>query len=177
MYQLTAIDTATRWACILLVLGFPNAQVTNQVIRHVIRRYRRLGVQIRAVLSDNGPECKATTSPAAVVTKGLVHHRIPPRSPNHNAVCERHQGTALQECWRPAFHRHRLPPASTGAAENREIDTWLIHSDPEAADPQRLRSAAARPAELLSLLPTSRRHDDVLTEPKDLSPQPPARKA
>ncbi len=61
---------------------------------------------------------------AAVAAKGLVHHRIPPRSPNHNAVCERFQGTALQECWRPAFHRRRFMSVRQLQAE---VDTWLVH--------------------------------------------------
>ena len=39
---------------------------------------------------------------------GVRHRRIPPRSPNHNAVCERFQGTALQEFYRPAFHRQHF---------------------------------------------------------------------
>src|SRR5205085_2842000 len=121
---LTAIDTATRWAFVLLVLGTPNAQVTIRFLEHVIRRYQRLGVQIRAVLSDNGPEYHAAAFTAAVVAKGLVHQRIPPRSPNHNAVCERFQGTALQECWRPAFHRRRFTSTRQLQAE---IDTWLVH--------------------------------------------------
>ena len=49
--------------------------------------------------------------------------RIPPRSPNHNAVCERFQGTALQECWRPAFHRRRFTSIRQLQAE---ADAWLI---------------------------------------------------
>jgi transposase InsO family protein len=124
VYQLTAIDTATRWAFVLLVLGTPNAQTTIRFLEQVIRRYQRLGVQVRAVLSDNGPEYAARAFTAAVVAKGLVHQRIPPRSPNHNAVCERFQGTALQECWRPAFHRRRFTSIRQLQAE---IDTWLGH--------------------------------------------------
>ncbi len=58
------------------------------------------------------------------MARGLVHHRIPPRSPNDNAVCERFHGTALQECWRPAFHRRRFGSVRQLQAE---IDAWLIH--------------------------------------------------
>ena len=39
---------------------------------------------------------------------GLVHHRIPPRFPNHNAVCERFHGTVLREFYRPRFLRGRV---------------------------------------------------------------------
>lgn len=123
VYQLTAVDTATRWALVMIVLGVPNGAVTARFLAEVIRRYRRMGVRMRAVLSDNGPEYKATFS-AAVAAKGLEHLRTPPRSPNHNAVCERFHGTILQECWRPAFHRRCFTSVRQLQAET---DSWLIH--------------------------------------------------
>jgi transposase InsO family protein len=124
VYQLTAIDTATRWAMVLLVLGTPTAATTIRFLDQVIRRWRRHGFGVRAVLTDNGPEYKAGAFSAAVAAKGCQHVRIPPRSPNHNAVCERFQGTALQECWRPAFHRRRF---TTIGQLQTEINAWLMH--------------------------------------------------
>jgi transposase InsO family protein len=123
VYQLTAIDVATRWAIMLIVLGTPTAAHTIRFLDHVVRHWRRRGVGVRAVLSDNGPEWKAAGFRAHLATRGLEHHRIPPRSPNHNAVCERFQGTALQECWRPAFHRRRFTSIRQLQAE---ADAWLI---------------------------------------------------
>jgi hypothetical protein len=38
-------------------------------------------------------------------------------------VCERFQGTVLQECWRPAFHRRRFTSIRQLQAE---VDAWLI---------------------------------------------------
>lgn len=55
VYQLTAVDTATRWAFIQIVLGPVTAEHTRRFITQVQRRFRRLGWPIRAVLSDNGP--------------------------------------------------------------------------------------------------------------------------
>jgi transposase InsO family protein len=124
VYQLTAIDTATRWAIIMIVLGVPNGTTTARFLQHVIGRYRRLGITVRCVLSDNGPEYIARTFTDALAAKELTHVRIPPRSPNYNAVCERFQGTALQECWRPAFHRRRFTSIRQLQAE---IDSWLMH--------------------------------------------------
>jgi transposase InsO family protein len=123
VYQLTAVDTATRWAIIQIVLGPVTAEHTRRFITHIQRRYRRLGWPIRAVLSDNGPEYIARRFRDHLADLGLVHHRIPPRSPNHNAVCERFQGTALQECWRPAFHRRRF---GTVRQLQAEADAWLV---------------------------------------------------
>jgi transposase InsO family protein len=124
VYQLTAIDTATRWAYVALVLGVPTGKVTARFLAQVVRYWQRRGVRVQAVLTDNGPEYIARDFTTALATTNLNHVRIPPRSPNHNAVCERFQGTALQECWRPAFHRRRFTSVRQLQAE---IDAWLIH--------------------------------------------------
>jgi transposase InsO family protein len=124
VYQLTAIDTATRWATVAVVLGVPTGKATAKFLGQVIGYWRRRGVQLRAVLTDNGPEYIARDFTSALAARDLEHVRIPPRSPNHNAVCERFQGTALQECWRPAFHRRRF--GSTRQLQ-AEINAWLIH--------------------------------------------------
>ncbi len=123
VYQLTAVDTATRWAVMALMVGTPSGADAARFLANVVRRFRRLGFPVRAVLTDNGPEWVAKSFAAAVATKGLVQHRIPPRSPNHNAVCERFQGTALQECWRPAFHRRSFHGVRQLQAE---ADAWLV---------------------------------------------------
>lgn len=121
LYQLTAIDTATRWAMIYIVLGPVTVEHTKRFIDQVQRRWQRIGWPIRTVLSDNGPEYfKAFRHHLA--NRGLRHQAIPARSPNHNAVCERFHGTALQECWRPAFHRRRFGSIRQLQAE---ADAWL----------------------------------------------------
>ncbi len=122
VYQLTAIDTATRWAVLQIVLGPVTAEHTRRFIDLVQRRFRRLGWPVGAVLSDNGPEYTARRFRDHLDDLGITHRRIPPRSPNHNAVCERFQGTALQECWRPAFHRRRFTSTRQLQAE---ADAWL----------------------------------------------------
>lgn len=122
VYQLTAIDTATRWAVLQIVLGPVTAEHTRRFIDLVQRRFRRLGWPVGAVLSDNGPEYAARRFRDHLDDLGITHRRIPPRSPNHNAVCERFQGTALQECWRPAFHRRRFTSTRQLQAE---ADAWL----------------------------------------------------
>ena len=124
MGNLKGVGKVYRGAVVLMVLGPPTAATTVRFLDHVLRRYRRLGVRVRAVLTDNGPEYAAGAFTAAVLARGLLHHRIPPRSPNHNAVCERFHGTALQECWRPAFHRRRFLRLRQLQAE---MDAWVPH--------------------------------------------------
>ena len=122
IYQLTAVDTATRWAMIQIVLGPVTTAHTIRFITQVQRRWRRLGWPVRTVLSDNGPEYYGLAFRHHLAAAGIAHHRIPPRSPNHNAVCERFQGTMLQECWRPAFHRRSFHSVRQLQAE---ADAWL----------------------------------------------------
>jgi transposase len=122
VWQLTAVDTATRWAICHVFLGPSNTDIAKRFVDLVIRKLRRLGVRVSSVLTDNGPEFSAAFD-AHLAKLEIVHHRTPPRSANHNAVCERFQGTALQECWRPAFHRRRF---DTLGQLRAEIDTWLV---------------------------------------------------
>ena len=122
VWQLTAVDTATRWAICHVFLGPSNTDIAKRFLDLVLRKLRRLGVTVTGVLTDNGPEFSAAFD-THLETLDITHYRTPPRSPNHNAVCERFQGTALQECWRPAFHRRRFDRLGQLRAE---IDTWLV---------------------------------------------------
>lgn len=123
VYQLTAVDTCTRWAITKLILGPVTAADTIEFIGHLRKVMRRLGIPVQTVLTDNGPEYKALMFRDHLGEVGLGHVRIPPRSPNYNAVCERFQGTMLQECWRPAFHRRRFDSLRQLQAE---ANAWLI---------------------------------------------------
>jgi transposase InsO family protein len=123
VWQLTAVDTATRWAVVEVFLGPSNGDIAAGFVDRVIRKLRRLGVHVTGVLTDNGPEFIAKTFKDHLGELEITHHRTPPRSPDHNAVCERFQGTALQECWRPAFHRRRFDRLTQLRAE---LDSWLV---------------------------------------------------
>ena len=148
VWQLTAVDTATRWAMVWIIAGAPNAMLSVKFLEQTITRFRRLGVTVRAVLTDNGPEWRAAGFAEAIAAKELRHIRTPPRSPNFNAVCERFHGTILQECWRPAFHRR----AFTSVGQLRaEADAWLVdynHRRANHGDYMRGRTPAVVLAEL-----------------------------
>jgi hypothetical protein len=53
-YQLTAIDVFTRWAFVVVVLGPVTGARTASFVERLLRHYRRHGVSVRAVLSDDG---------------------------------------------------------------------------------------------------------------------------
>jgi len=108
VWQLTAVDTTTRWAFCSLVVGHVSAAVTAAFVKHLAVETWKVGIVLRGVLSDNGPEFIGKDFRDAVQELGLTHTRTPPRSPDYNAVVERFHGTVLQECYRPAFHRRRF---------------------------------------------------------------------
>lgn len=101
VWQLTAVDVATRTAVVQLIVGDKTATVAASFLDHLVTALRRHGITLAGVLSDNGPEFTGKAFTTRVGQLGLVHHRIPPRSPNHNAVCERFQGSMLAEFYRP----------------------------------------------------------------------------
>ncbi|MBE1610032.1 DDE-type integrase/transposase/recombinase [Actinopolymorpha pittospori] len=108
IWQLTAVDVATRWAVVALIVGDKNTQATKAFIDHLRTALRKVGVRLDGVLTDNGPEFTGVAFRDHLAGLNIHHHRIPPRSPNHNAVCERFQGTVLAEFYRPFFHRARI---------------------------------------------------------------------
>ena len=59
VWQLTAVDTATRWAICHVFLGPSNTDIAKRFLDRVLAKLRRLGVQVTGVLTDNGPEFSA----------------------------------------------------------------------------------------------------------------------
>ena len=117
---------------------------------------------------DNGPEWIAGGFQAHLARKGIAHHRIPPRSPNHNAVCERVQGTALQECWRPASTVVASPPS----ASCRPRQTPGCCATTTVAATTATTCAAAH--QLRSSTTTAPEHHDQQPQGPPPSPRPPA---
>ncbi len=134
VWQLTAVDVATRIAVCQLVVGDKTATVAAAFLDHLKKALRKHGITLTGVLSDNGPEFTGKAFKTRVGELGLVHHRIPPRSPNHNAVCERFHGTVLREFYRPHFHRGRVDDI---ALLDRSLQAWTIdynHHRPNNGD-------------------------------------------
>ena len=123
VWQLTAVDVATRTAVCQLIVGDKTATVAAAFLNHLKKTLRKHGITLEGVLTDNGPEFIGKAFRAHAADLGLTHHRIPPRSPNHNSVCERFHGTVLHEFYRPHFHRGRVDDI---ALLDRSLQTWLI---------------------------------------------------
>jgi transposase InsO family protein len=157
VWQLTAVDPATRYGIGTLVAGDKSARDAAGFVDHVAERLAGIGAELTGVLTDNGPEFTGRGFTSHLKDLGIDHHRIPPRSPNHNAVCERFQGTALQEFYRPAFHRQHFTRWLTSTPSSR------VGSRPTtlAAATTATSCAAARP--LRSWRPTY--HDQAQGSP------------
>ena len=126
VWQLTAVDVATRTADVQLVVGDKTAAVAAGFLEHLRKSLRKLGITMTGILSDNGPEFTGKDFTRKVTEMGLTHHRIPPRSPNHNAVCERFHGTVLSEFFRPHFHRGRVDDI---ALLDRSLQAWTLDNN------------------------------------------------
>jgi transposase len=72
VYQLTAIDVFTRFAVVSIVLGPATGAMSARFIHQALRLYRRHGITVKAVLTDNGPEYKAGTFVDALGSKGTA---------------------------------------------------------------------------------------------------------
>ena len=134
VWQLTAVDVATRTAVVQLIVGEKTAAVAAAFLDHLKKALRKHGITLTGVLSDNGPEFTGKAFKTRTGELGLIHHRIPPRSPNHNAVCERFHGTVLGEFYRPHFHRGRVDDMKL---LDRSLQAWVLdynHHRPNHGD-------------------------------------------
>ena len=132
VWQLTATDVRTRISDVLIIAGRPTSQATARFLDLLRRRWTRRGFPLQGVISDNGGEFKGTFT-VRVGHLGITHHRIPARSPNHNAVVERFHQTMLERCWRPAFHRRFFTSTRQLQAQ---ANSWLVtyHDQPNHGD-------------------------------------------
>jgi transposase InsO family protein len=122
VWQMTAVDVATRIAVVQLFVGDKTAAVAAGFLDHLAKALRKHGITLTGILSDNGPEFVGKAFKTRVSQLRLDHYRIPPRSPNHNAVCERFHRTILHEFYRPHFHRGRVDNVDL---LDRSMQIWL----------------------------------------------------
>ncbi len=132
VWQLTATDVRTRTSDVWIIQGRPNSIQTARFLDLIRRRWTRRRFPIAGVITDNGGEFKGEFTKRIGVLD-LDHVRIPPRSPNHNAVVERFHQTILESCWRPAFHRQFF---TTTHQLQTQANAWLVgyHNTPNHGD-------------------------------------------
>jgi len=121
VWQLTACDAACSYAVATLI-DRVTSRTTERFLRaHVVPLFHRAGHQVRAILTDGGPEWQ-TRFTQACRSLGIEHRRTKPRHAWTNGFVERLQGTILSELWRVAFRRTYY--TSVGQLE-RDLQAYL----------------------------------------------------
>jgi len=108
-----------RFAVVAIVLGTPTGEMTARFIASP-GLYRRYGIKVRAVLTDNGPEYIAGPSSRPWPPRDQ-HHRIPARSPTTTRL-RALPGHHAPRMLAPAFHRRHFISIRQLQAE---ADAWL----------------------------------------------------
>src|SRR5512132_621672 len=76
VWQLTAVDTATRYAIAKLVAGDKSARDAAAFVDHVAERLAGIGAELTGVLTDNGPEFTGHGFTGHLEELGVRQHRI-----------------------------------------------------------------------------------------------------
>lgn len=122
VWMFTAVDTATRLAVVHLLTGEHTAEAAAAFLQLLRSRLLRHGIPLNGVLTDRGPEFVGRAFTRQAAAMGITHTKTPPRSPNHNAVCERFHSTVLHEFFRTAFHRQYF---TSVRSLDRQLQTWV----------------------------------------------------
>jgi transposase InsO family protein len=124
------VDDATRLAYVE-VLGDETATTAVGFLHRAIRFYRRHGITVERVMTDNGSAYVSHAFRKAIQDAGLKHKRTRPYTPKTNGKAERFIQTSLRE-W--AY----LQAFASSAARTQAMRPWL-----HAYNTQRPHSALA----------------------------------
>jgi transposase InsO family protein len=116
-YVHVCVDDCSRVAY-AEVLGDETGATVAAFLRRAVGWFRRRGVRVERVLTDNGPGYCARVFAAAVRAQQLVHRRTRPYTPRTNGKAERFIRTMLGEwAYGPAF--------PTSAHRTGALERWL----------------------------------------------------
>lgn len=118
-----AVDDHSR-ASYVEVLPDERGVTAADSLRRAVRFFRRLGVRIRAVLTDNGGCYLSKDFAAACAELGIKHRRTQPYRPRTNGKAERFIQTLLRE-W--AYAR----PYRTSNQRTKALTPWLRYYNAE----------------------------------------------
>jgi transposase InsO family protein len=114
-----AIDDASRLAYVE-VLGDEGGVTTTKFLWRALAWFRRLGIHVRRVLTDNGNGYVSQRFGRLCRSAGLRHRRTRPYTPRTNGKAERFIQTLLRE-W--AYRR----PYATSAERRDALAAWLYY--------------------------------------------------
>jgi len=114
-----AIDDASRVA-LGSVAADEAPSTASTLLRAVVEHYRKLGVRVQRVMTDNGNPYLSRLFKATCLELGVRHLRTKPYTPKTNGKAERFIQTALRE-WAYA------EPYLSSAARTSALQRWLHH--------------------------------------------------
>jgi transposase InsO family protein len=118
-YVHVCVDDATRIAY-AEVLADERATTAVGFLRRAVRFFRRMGVRVERVMTDNGSAYVSHLHARAVQLLGVRHLRIRPRRPQTNGKAERFIRTMLDEWAYGAIY-------GASCERQRALDGWLEH--------------------------------------------------
>jgi transposase InsO family protein len=114
-----AIDDASRLA-VASVAADERPDTASRLLRAAVAHYRRLGIRVQRVMTDNGNPYLSKRFRAVCGELGVRHLRTKPYTPRTNGKAERFIQTALREwAYAVAFQ--------TSEHRTQALRTWLHH--------------------------------------------------
>ena len=97
------LPSTTIAACLYPVAARSEADTTLGFLRDALAFYQRHGIQVRALLTDNGSSYRSHIFARPASSSSIQHRRTRPYTPRTNGKAERFIQTALHE-WAYAKH-------------------------------------------------------------------------
>jgi len=116
-YVHVCVDDATRLAYVE-VLGDEKAATVSGFLRRAIRHYRRHGITVQRVMTDNGSGYRSTLHAIACRVQGVRHLRTRPYRPRTNGKAERFIRTLINGWAYGAIY-------ASSAQRTAALDGWL----------------------------------------------------
>jgi transposase InsO family protein len=131
VYLHAVVDTHGSYAFGFLHVSKQPEAAVAVLHNDVLPFYKELGLEVGAVLTDNGREfCGTERHPYELylALNEVEHRKTKVRSPRTNGFVERFHGTVLEEFFRPAMHAKLYESVE---ALQADLDAWLVHYNRE----------------------------------------------
>jgi transposase InsO family protein len=131
VYLHAVVDTYGSYAFGFLHVSKQPEAAVAVLHNDVLPLYRDLGLEVGAVLTDNGREfCGTERHPYELylALNDIEHRRTKVGTPRTNGFVERFHGTVLEEFFRPALHQKLFESVE---ALQADLDAWLVHYNRE----------------------------------------------
>jgi len=122
--QLLGMALSTVSGILTRIVGWEFVHIAIGFLRRALAFYRRRGIQVERLLSDNGSANRSTVHAIACRALGVRHLRTAPAAPGTNGKAERFIRTLLGGWAYGALYR-------TSRERTRALDGWLWHYNHE----------------------------------------------